>query len=147
MAIEMVPNASTCSANTVLVVEDDALLALSIEDVLRNAGVMDVAVCPTVALAMEELERKQPDAIILDVHLDDSADGWALAEVVSCIAPNHPRIIFSTAAPNEIPPNIAKLGAIFEKPYDPAMLLDALGSDNRSGLFSRFRRAWGTAAG
>ena len=79
MAIEMVPNASTCSANTVLVVEDDALLALSIEDVLRNAGVMDVAVCPTVALAMEELERKQPDAIILDVHLDDSADGWALA--------------------------------------------------------------------
>ena len=134
----------TVSENTpenVLVVEDDALLALSIEDVLRNAGVPHVAVCPTVAQAMGELESAHPDAIILDVHLADRKDGWALAEIVACIGPCRPRIIFSTAAPEEIPPEIARLGAVFEKPYDPAMLLEALRSRETGGLFSRFRHA------
>ena len=88
---------------------------------------------------MGEFESTHPDAIILDVHLADRNDGWALAEIVACIGPDRPRIIFSTAAPEEIPPEIAKLGAVFEKPYDPAMLLEALRSHNTSGLFSRFR--------
>mgnify|MGYP001095319698 CR=1 FL=1 len=140
--MDMATSAKECRTHTVLVVEDDALLALSIEDVLRNAGIPDVAVCPTVALAMAELERKQPDAIILDVHLGDREDGWALAEIIACIKPDHPRIIFSTAAPEEIPPEVAKLGAIFEKPYDPAMLLEALCAESGGGLFARFRRAW-----
>jgi len=133
---------SDSTPENVLVVEDDALLALSIEDVLRDAGVLRVAVCPTVSQAMGEFESTHPDAIILDVHLADRNDGWALAEIVACIGPCRPRIIFSTAAPEEIPPEIAKLGAIFEKPYDPAMLLEALRCRDTSGLFSRFRHAW-----
>jgi len=126
----------------VLVVEDDALLALSIEDVLRGAGTPKVTVCPTIELAMASIEEARPDAIILDSHLSDRHDGWALAEVVNCLGPRRPRIIFSTAAPEEIPPEIAKLGVIFEKPYDPSMLIDALNAREASGLFSRFRSAF-----
>ena len=134
---------SDSTPGNVLVVEDDALLALSIEDVLRDGGISEVSVCPTIALAMDAIDRSLPDAIILDVHLADRNDGWALAEVVSCLRPDHPQIIFSTAAPEEIPPDVAKLGTIFEKPYDPSMLLDALRSNEVRGLFSRFRNAWG----
>jgi len=34
-----------------------------------------------------------------------------------------PRIVFSTGAPQDIPKEIAEIGPIFEKPYDPAELV------------------------
>ena len=132
--------------DNVLVVEDDALLALSIEDVLRSAGISEIEVCPTIALAMEAIDKAAPEAIILDVHLADREDGWALAELVTCLTPDHPQIIFSTAAPEEIPPDVAKLGTIFEKPYDPSMLIEALRSRSSRGIFSRFRHAFHAAS-
>ena len=125
----------------VLIVEDDALLALSIEDALRGAGVADVTVCPTVAQAMTALEAKTPDAIVLDNHLADRKDGWALAELVAFIGPRHPQIVFSTAAPEEIPAEIARLGTVLEKPYDPRLLVDALCANRSGGLLSRLRGA------
>ncbi len=125
----------------VLVVEDDALLALSLEDALREAGVNDVIVCPTLDLAMASLEAAPPDAIVLDNHLDDRRDGWALAELVSIVGPNHPHIVFSTAAPEEIPDEIAQLGPVLEKPYDPSLLVDALRHGNGGALLSRWRGA------
>ena len=134
-------NRSDITPDNVLIVEDDALLALSIEDVLRTAGVSEVKVCPTIALAMKAVEAALPDAIVLDVHLADRNDGWAFAEFVACLTPDHPQIIFSTSAPEEIPSHVAALGTIFEKPYDPALLIEVLRSRGSGGLFSRFRHA------
>ncbi len=141
MKMDATKDESETTPDNVLIVEDDALLALSIEDVLRTAGVPEVRVCPTIAQAIKNYETSVPDAIILDVHLADRKDGWAFAEFVVCLTPDHPQIIFSTSAPEEIPPNVASLGTIFEKPYDPAMLVEALRSRETKGVFSRFRRA------
>jgi DNA-binding response OmpR family regulator len=141
MKMDATKNEAETTPDNVLIVEDDALLALSIEDVLRTAGVPEVRVCPTLAQAIKTYEVSVPDAIILDVHLADRKDGWAFAEFVACLTPNHPQIIFSTSAPEEIPPNVAGLGTIFEKPYDPAMLVEALRSRSTTGIFSRFRHA------
>lgn len=141
MKMDATTKASETTPDNVLIVEDDALLALSIEDVLRTAGVPEVRVCPTLKQAIKIYEVQVPDAIILDVHLADRKDGWAFAEFVACLTPDHPQIIFSTSAPEEIPPNVATLGTIFEKPYDPAMLVEALRSRETRGFFSRFRGA------
>ena len=125
----------------VLVVEDDPVQGMAIEDALRDAGATEVVLCPSIACAMAALEQGPADAIVLDVHLADRDDGWALAELVDMLGPKRPRIVFSTASPEDIPPDIAEMGPIFEKPYEPAQLAAALASGARPGLFARLRNA------
>ena len=78
---------------------------------------------------------------MLDVHLADRDDGWAIAELVRTLGPDSPRIIFSTGAPQDIPENVAALGCTLEKPYDAAVLVDLLRQPRRRGIISRLRGA------
>ncbi|MGB3795819.1 MAG: hypothetical protein WA957_05895, partial [Alteraurantiacibacter sp.] len=67
----------------VLLVEDDAILALTLEDALLAGGAEEVIICHTMKSTVAELEKDEKlDALILDVHLADRDDGWALAELV-----------------------------------------------------------------
>ena len=125
----------------VLIVEDDAILAVTIEMTLRDAGVQDIEVCSTTEMALVALRASQPDAIVLDVHLADRDDGWTIAELVRSLGPNSPRIVFSTGAPRDIPQEIAELGCVLEKPYDPQTLVDVLREPRRRGIISRLRSA------
>lgn len=124
----------------VLVVEDDTILAMSIEDALRDGGAKQVTVCHTTQAALEALRNRKPDAIVLDVHLADRDDGWAIAELVGQIGPNPPRIVFSTGAPQDIPADIAAMGAVLTKPYAAEDLLDALAPAKPRGLLGRFKK-------
>lgn len=126
---------------TVLLVEDDALIALAIEQSLLDAGAEAVTICTTTADALAALRDNRPDGLVLDVHLADRDDGWALAELVNSVGPNPPRIVFSTGAPQDIPPEIAELGPVLEKPYDPADLIAALSQPPPPGLLGRLRKA------
>ena len=123
----------------VLVVEDDTLLAMEAEDTLREAGVEHVDICPTTDGALEVLRSEMPDAIILDVHLSDRDDGWAIAELIESLGDKGPRIVFSTGAPQDIPPHIAELGSVLVKPYAPEALVAALREPGHRGLMSRLR--------
>jgi CheY-like chemotaxis protein len=125
----------------ILLVEDDALIALSIEDALREAGAREVVVCSTSAEALAALRDDKPDGMVLDVHLADRDDGWAIAELVNSVGPKPPRIVFSTGAPQDIPPEIAELGPVLAKPYAPAELIAALREPPRAGLLARLRSA------
>lgn len=125
----------------VLVVEDDPLLAMALEDALREGGAARVTTCPTVACSMDVLEREQPDTIILDVHLADAEDGWALAELLPQLGLRKVQVLFSTGSPEMIPEEIAALGSIFKKPYDPAKLVEAICAPVKPGLFARLRGA------
>ena len=127
---------------TVLVVEDDAVLALNIENALLDAGVKHVELTATTDDALTALRRTPPGAIVLDVHLADRDDGWAVAELVQTLGPDRPQIIFSTGSPNDIPEEIAAIGVILEKPYEPEELVRALREPKARGLFSRIRSVW-----
>ena len=127
----------------VLIVEDDPVLALALEDALEAGCQCEVVICPSMEATMAELDRKWPDAMVIDIHLADRNDGWALAELTDLIGTRRPRIIFSTGAPQDIPEEIAEMGAVFEKPYDPATLVKALCGDEQRGLFARLRDAMG----
>lgn len=129
--------------NHVLVVEDDPLLGMATEDTLREAGVKHIDICQTTEGALEVLRAAMPDAIILDVHLSDRSDGWAIAELVEALGENSPRIVFSTGAPQDIPPEIAELGSVLTKPYAPETLLAALREPARRGLLALLRDALG----
>jgi CheY-like chemotaxis protein len=121
----------------VLVVEDDPIVALAIDAALRDAGAEEVVVCPSIACTMEALEQGPAAAIVLDVHLADRSDGWALAELADLLGPKPSYIVFATGSPEDIPPEIAELGPVFEKPYDPVQLAETLASGARRGLFTR----------
>ncbi len=125
----------------VLLVEDDPVLALALEDALLQGGAQEVVICQTMKATMAELDRGgKLSAIVLDVHLADRDDGWALAELVDLLGPKRPRIVFSTGSPGDIPPDIAEMGPIFEKPYDPVQLVEVLAGSRKRGLFSRLLR-------
>ena len=125
----------------ILVAEDDLIQGLALEAALYDAGAAEVIVCPSIACTMEALEAGPADAVVLDVHLADRSDGWALAELVDMLGPKRPRIVFSTGSPEDIPPDIAEMGPVFEKPYDPAHLAEVLASGAKQGLFARLRDA------
>lgn len=125
----------------VLLVEDDGLLAMALEDALLRAGAGEVVICSTMQQTMRELDRNaHPDALILDVHLADRDDGWALAELVTVLGPKAPRIAFSTGSPESIPAKVAAMGPVFQKPYNPDELVAALLEDKKPGLFTLLRR-------
>ena len=118
-----------------------ARLGRVLEVALIDAGATSVVLCPSIACTMTALEQGPADAIVLDVHLADRDDGWALAELADMLGEKRPRIVFSTGSPEDIPPEIAEMGPIFEKPYDPAQLAAALVSGAKPGLFARLRNA------
>ena len=125
----------------VLLVEDDGVLALALEDALLRAGAGEVVICSSMRQTMRELDKgARPDAVILDVHLADRDDGWALAELVTVLGPKAPKIVFSTGSPEDIPANVAELGPVFEKPYDPDALVAMLCGEKKPGLLALFRR-------
>ena len=129
----------------VLVVEDDVLLGLQLEDALLRGGAGEVVVCATMQAAIAAIEsgfagHEGPSAMVLDVHLADRHDGWALAELATLLGPRPPRIVFSTGSPDDIPAAVAALGPVFEKPYDVDQLVKAL---IPRGLLARLRRPHG----
>lgn len=125
----------------VLVVEDEGLLAAAIEQALLDEGAASVAVCSSTEEAMAELHRRPPDVLVLDVNLADRNDGWALAELIVELNPRSPRIVFSTGSPESIPPEIAELGVVLAKPYDPTELIRLLMPTAAPKLIDRLRGA------
>ena len=125
----------------VLLVEDDAVLALSLEYALRDGGASEIVICSSMQDTLVQLESGKFDIMILDVHLADRDDGWALAELVSVIGPKPPLFAFATGSPEDIPPEIAAMGPVFVKPYDPERLVMVLQSGKRKGIFGRLRDA------
>lgn len=67
------------AAPRVLVCEDDWLIAMTIEDVLSDAGVDVVGVAPDAETALALLEDEQPDFVLMDIRLQGGDDGIALA--------------------------------------------------------------------
>ena len=135
------PKETDYRIGTALVVEDDPILALSLEDILLGGGSPEVTVCSSTRQALAALERKRPDVLILDVHLVDRDDGWAVAELVNELGPQVPRIVFSTGNPQAIPDGIKEMGKVLVKPYAPEALLEAVRDSRRTGLFQRLRGA------
>jgi CheY-like chemotaxis protein len=67
--------ASTLAGRRILVVEDEFLIALDIEDTLRNLGCEVMGPAATVTEALALVETAVPDAAVLDVRLGDHSTG------------------------------------------------------------------------
>jgi CheY-like chemotaxis protein len=124
-----------------LVVEDDGLIALDIAEALFEAGADPVITCASIAEAMQHLSRQVPSVLVLDVHLADRDDGWALAELATQLGGARPLVVFTTAAPGSIPPSAAMLGHVLAKPFHTDELIALVQLHKPEGLLGRIRSA------
>ncbi|MDF0600174.1 response regulator [Psychromarinibacter sp. C21-152] len=112
---------------TVLVVEDEILIAMDIEMTLTEAGYRVIGPCHNVAEAEDRLRTERPGAAVLDVNLGRDETSAALARRLQ--AEGVP-VVFLTgyAGPDDGLPgtlgDIPRLG----KPIDVPRLLDLLGT-------------------
>ncbi len=106
----------------VLVVEDDALLALDMADQLRDAGLEVIGPATTVAKALTLLDEQGCDVAVLDVHLG-AETSTPVAQALG--ARGIPFVIVSGYSTDQLPPEFANVCAI-SKPARPEDLIARL---------------------
>ena len=100
----------------VLIVEDQALLAMELELVLTEAGCDVVGAAMDTRSALSAAERERPDLALVDVNLVDGFTGPQIAQAL--VSRHGAAVVFLTANPEQIPEGFAgALGAV-SKPFD-----------------------------
>jgi CheY-like chemotaxis protein len=80
--------------HSVLIVEDEMIVAMLMEDIVRDLGVSEVHICPDAASALEVVETKHIDCAILDVRLR----GGSSAPVADALAQKGIPFVFSSGS-------------------------------------------------
>ena len=113
-------------ATTVLVVEDEWLVRETIADFLRAAGWEVVEVADGEA-AVDVLHTNDAiDVVFTDIRLGRRLSGWDVGEAFRAAHPEMPVIYASGAV--ILPERRVPGSMFFEKPYDPAKVLQACAS-------------------
>ena len=125
----------------ILVVEDDAVIAMLLSEMLVVMGHDVCATEATEADAVASAARHQPDLMIVDVRL---RDGSGLSAVRRILENGHvPHLFISADRLQEVTP-----GAILlRKPFREAELVEAIGDALGRGASVSKRGAWAAVAG
>jgi two-component sensor histidine kinase len=111
----------------IMIVEDEALVAMILEDQLEELGISIVATCASVSEAMNAIEKSAPEAAILDVNLG----GQLVYPVADCLIDRGIPFVFITGYGRESVDQRYSFVKILEKPVERQAL---------EGLFSMPRR-------
>ncbi|WP_442583112.1 response regulator [Mesorhizobium sp. ASY16-5R] len=99
----------------VLIVEDEALLAMELELLLEDAGHKVVGWATSSAEARDLADTLDVDLAFVDVHLTDGPTGVGVAEYIG--RRKRSTIVFMTANPKRIPEHFAGAVGVIAKPY------------------------------
>jgi len=102
-------------AKRILVVEDEALVALLVEDALADAGFDVLGPAATVSEALALLGRETPDAVVLDLNLAGESS-TPVADALTRLG--IPYVIATGYGAAALPPGHER-AAVLAKPYDP----------------------------
>ena len=106
----------------ILVVEDEALVAMLVEDALLDAGATVMGPVATVAEALALLAKDPPDVAVLDLNLA----GETSTPVADALAARGiPFVVATGYGADGLPPGHAAV-PVLAKPYDPDDLTTAL---------------------
>lgn len=105
----------------VLVVEDEALVAMLVEDILLDAGAEVVGPRGTAAEALALLSEGTPDAAVVDVNLGDHTSEPVTKALAARGVPFLVATGYGTAGLS-VPPG----SAVIAKPFEPALLVGRL---------------------
>ncbi len=102
----------------ILVVEDEALVAMLVEDALVEAGYEVIGPARSVAQAMKLLEGETPAAAVLDLNLA----GETSTPVADALAKRGVPFVVATGYGVAGVPPAHRAAPVLPKPYDPADL-------------------------
>lgn len=109
----------------VLVIEDEAVIALDVADIVRNAGHEVVGIAATEKTAVELAKKHSPHLVLADIQLRGSDSGIAAVKKImgSMTVP----VIFVTGYPERLLTG-AQVEPVFviSKPFDPDLLRAAI---------------------
>ena len=111
------------AARRVLVVEDEALVAMLVEDALLDAGFSVIGPAATVEEALSLIGRERPDAVVLDLNLAGEVSTPVADELASRGIP----YLIATGYGASGLPDGHKEALVLAKPYDPYELTAMLG--------------------
>ena len=83
----------------ILIVEDESIIALETQESLKTLGYEICAIVNSGADAIKNIDEKQADLILMDIHLKGDIDGIETAEIIQ--SNHHIPIIFLTAFSDE----------------------------------------------
>ena len=107
----------------ILVVEDEALVAMLVEDALLDAGAIVLGPVATVAEALALLQQEIPDVAVLDLNLAGETSTPVADRLVTM---GVPFVVATGYGADGLPPGHATV-PVLAKPYDPDDLTTALG--------------------
>ena len=110
---------------SVLVVEDDAVLATDLEETLCAQGHEVLGPAPDIARAMTLLTAHRPDVVLCDLALRDGATGNGV--VAACRAMGT-SVIVLTGRPDDLADDLAGTVQVLPKPVSPDVLARAIAS-------------------
>jgi CheY-like chemotaxis protein len=99
---------------SILIVEDEPLIAMMLEDFLDSLGHRIVATVDSVAEALPHVEEGGFDVAIMDVHLRGGESAWPLADR---LADRGLPFIVATGGHIEPPPARHAAAPMLDKPY------------------------------
>jgi DNA-binding response OmpR family regulator len=114
----------TGQGKRIMIVEDEALVALTLEDVLTEAGYCVCGIADRPEQALEIARALEPDIAVIDVRLADGGDGIGLAEQLAARLPI--LILFATGNPAEVRARARAGHGCLSKPFQAEWLLAAL---------------------
>ncbi|WP_247301147.1 MULTISPECIES: response regulator [unclassified Bradyrhizobium] len=111
----------------VLVVEDEQLIWELVEGALVDGGYeAEVAATGEEAVTLLQGTNSKYRALVTDINLAGTVDGWEVARCARAIDPNFPIIYMSGAAAHEWPVQGVPNSVLIAKPFAPAQLVTAI---------------------
>ena len=111
----------------IMVVEDEQLIQALIEDALTEGGFE-----PSIAASGEEAvtllrgNRSHYRALVTDINLRGTMDGWEVAKQAREIDPSLPIVYMTGAAPDDWASHGVPNSVLLNKPFAPAQLVIAV---------------------
>lgn len=108
----------------ILVVEDEALLAMELEGIIEDNGHTVAGWATTADEARRLIDTSDADVAFVDIHLADGSNGIEVANYIGLHKTS--MVVFLTANPKRIPENFAGAIGVISKPYTEHGLASAL---------------------
>lgn len=119
----------------IMIVEDEAIIALDIKEILKKSGFHISAIVGTGAAAIKKAKELKPDVILMDVMLGRGINGIQAADEIRK-AQNIPVIFISSFSDNRAVSNayeVSPYGYIV-KPFDESELVRKLNDINTNHI-------------
>ncbi|MGQ0456789.1 MAG: response regulator [Hyphomicrobium sp.] len=108
----------------ILIVEDEPILAIELESIVKEMGHDVVGVAASSRAALRIAADTQPDIALVDVHLTDGATGPDAARRLA--EDGKATVLFTTSNPERVPADFANACGVLTKPYSDQSIRSAI---------------------